>query len=100
MDNGFSYLMLAFSAALLLYAALLAATKDYNLLPRRAAVAVKPKDSRAYTFQLSKVIALVAVGPALGGLVGLWNTMAGLVVLIVSTVALIWLGTKIMKPVQ
>ncbi len=100
MEHGFSILMLIFAGALLLYAGLMAVTKDYNLLPLRARVSVKPKDKKAYTFQLSKVIALVAAAPALGGLAGLWNAMLGAAVLVIGTVVCIWLGTKIMKKVM
>ena len=71
MEHGSSILMFIFAGALLLYAGLMAVTKDYNLLPLRARVSVKPKDKKAYTFQLAKVIALVAAAPALGGLAGL-----------------------------
>ena len=99
MENGFSVLMLLFSAALLLYAGLLAATKDYTLLPLRAQVALKPKNAKAYTFQISKAAALTAVAPALGGLAGLWNVTAGLVVLLAGIVACLWLSTKIVKNV-
>ena len=97
MEHGFSILMLIFAGALLLYAGLMAVTKDYNLLPLRARVSVKPKDKKAYTFQLAKVIALVSAAPALGGLAGLWNGMTGAAVLVIGAVVCVWLGTKIMK---
>ena len=100
MEHGFSILMFIFAGALLLYAGLMALTKDYNLLPLRASVSVKPKNPKAYTFALSKVVALVAAGPALGGLVGLWNGMAGVVALIAGVAVCIWLGTKLMKNVE
>lgn len=100
MEYGFSILMFIFSGILLLYAGLMALTKNYDMLPVRARVSVEPKDKRAYAVQLAKVIALVAAAPALGGLVGLWNILAGVIVLIGSSVFLIWLGTKIIKPVM
>ena len=99
MDQGFSILMLLFSAAILLYAALLGITKDYNLLPIRARTSVKPKDPKAYAFQLSKVIALVALSPAAGGLVGLWSVLPGFVVMILVFIVTLWRGTKIMEKV-
>ena len=50
--------------------------------------------------QLAKVVALVALAPALSALTGLWNMIAAFVVLIVSAVLFIWLGTKMMRGVQ
>ena len=48
MKQGFSILMFFFAGALLLYAALMAITKDYNILPFRASVSVKPKNPKKY----------------------------------------------------
>lgn len=100
MEYGFSILMFIFSAAILLYAGLMAWTKDYKILPFRARVSVKPKNPKRYMTQFAKVTALVAAAPLLSGLVGLWNLLAALIVLIVGFVAFIWIGTKIMKDVE
>ena len=100
MEYAYSVLMGIFSAALLIYAGIMALAKDYNILPLRARQSVKPKDPRKYMTQLSKVVALVALSPALSALAGLWNTVAALIVLPVSMVLFIWLGTKIMKGVE
>ena len=100
MDSYFSVLMFIFAGGILLYAALLAITKDYKMLPYRARVSVKPKDPKRYAFQLSKAIALAALSPALCGLAALWKPMAGVAVLILSMVLFLWLGTKIMKGVE
>ena len=89
-----------FSVVLLLYAGLMALTKDYDMLPVRARVSVKPKDPKKYTVQLSKVIALTALSPALSALVGLWSDVSAVIVLIVSAVVFIWIGTGFMKNVQ
>ena len=97
MEQAFSILMFIFSGALLLYAGLMAATKDYRLVPFRARVSVKPKDPKAYAFHLSKVIALTAAAPALSGLIGLWNDAAAVIALIAGFALCLWLGTKIMK---
>ena len=97
MDNGFSILMFIFAGALLLYAALLAITKNYNMLPYRATVSVKPKHPKKYTVQLAKVIALVAAAVAVGAAVSLWNMLIGAVVMIAAVIAAIWSGTKIVK---
>ena len=93
MEYGYSILMGIFAGALLLYAGLMALTKDYKMLPYRARTSVKPKNPKKYMTQLSKVIALVA--PALSALAGLWNMVAALIVLIGAGVLFIWLGTKI-----
>ena len=60
--NPYSIIMFCFAAALLLYAADLAITKNYNLVARNWAA--KPKDEKAYTVHLAKIIALVALAPA------------------------------------
>ena len=100
MTYVYSILMAVFAGALLLYAALMALTKDYKMLPIRARQSVKPKDPKKYTAQLAKAIALVASAPALSALVGLWNVMAAVVVLIAGFVLCIWLGTVIMRGVR
>lgn len=97
MEHGFSILMAIFAAAILIYAGLMALTKDYNMLPLRATQSVKPKDPKKYMSQLAKVVALVSLSPALSALAALWNMVAGLVVLIGSMVLFIWLGTKMMS---
>lgn len=100
MDYVYSILMAIFAGALLLYAALMALTKDYKLLLLRSRVSVKPKDKKKYMTGLAKVVALVAASPALSALVGLWNLIAAVAVLIVSCVVFIWLGTKIIRGVE
>ena len=97
MEYGYSILMGIFAGLILIYAGLMALTKDYKMLPFRARVSVQPKDEKRYMKQLAKAVALVALAPALSALTGLWNMMAALIVLIVSAVVFIWLGTKIMK---
>lgn len=100
MEYGYSILMSVFSAAILLYAGLMALTKNYKILPVRATQSVKPKDEKRYMTQLAKVVALVALPPALSALTGLWNIPAAVAVLLASAVLFIWLGTKIMKGVE
>ena len=100
MEYGYSVLMGIFAAALLLYAGLMALTKDYKILPFRSRAAVKPKDKKKYTVQLAKVIALVSLAPLLSALAGLWNLIVAVMVLILATIFFIWLGTKIMKGVE
>ncbi|MBQ6337298.1 MAG: hypothetical protein IJI50_08720 [Ruminococcus sp.] len=100
MEYGYSILMGIFAGLILIYAGLMALTKDYKMLPFRARVSVQPKDEKRYMKQLAKVVALVALAPALSALTGLWNMIAALIVLIVSAVVFIWLGTKIMRGVE
>ena len=100
MEYGYSILMGLFSLALLLYAGLMAYTKDYNILPYRAMVSVTPKDPELYMSKLAKVVALVALAPALSALVGLFNGFAAFVVLIVATAYFIYLGTRMMEDVM
>ncbi len=100
MEYGYSILMGCFSAALLLYAGLMALTKDYKMLPFRARVSVKPKDEKRYMTQLAKAVALAALAPALSALVGLWNKATALIVWVAAEAFLIWLGTKFMKNVE
>ena len=100
MEYGYSILMGIFSAAILIYAGLMALTKDYEMLPVRARQSVKPEDPKKYTAQLSKVIALVAASPALSALTGLWNMIAAVVVLIVTMIVFIWIGVRIMRDVK
>ena len=100
MEYGYSILMGVFAAALLLYAGLMALTKDYNLLPLRARTSVKPKDPKRYMTGLAKVVALVSLSPALSALAGLWNMAAAMIVLIAGFILFLWIGTRIMKNVE
>ena len=97
MEYGYSVLMAAFSAAILFYAALMAIFKDYKMLPLRARVSFKPKNEKKYMTQLAKAVALVVLAPLLSAIVGLWNFTAAFIVLILSAVGFIWLGTKIVR---
>lgn len=100
MEYGYSILMGIFAGLILIYAGLMALTKDNKMLPFRARVSVQPKDEKRYMKQLAKVVALVALAPALSALTGLWNMIAALIVLVVSAIVFIWLGTKIMRGVE
>ena len=97
MDQNFSIFMFIFAGAVLLYALILGITKDYNMLPYRARVSVKPKNPKQYAVMLAKAIALVAAAIALGAAVSLWNISAGVILMLVGTIAAIWASTKIVK---
>ncbi len=100
MEYGYSVLMGCFSGALLVYAALMALTKDYKMLPLHARVSVKPKNEKKYMTQLAKVMALVALSPALSALIGLWNKAAAGVVLIAAAVLFIGIGARWMRSAE
>ncbi len=100
MDNGFSILMLIFAGAILLYAALMAIKKDYNMLPFRSRVSVKPKNPEKYMVQLAKIVALVAAMIAVGAAIALWNAAVGAVVMAIGVIAALWCGTKMIKKAE
>ena len=97
MDHNFSILFLIFVAAILLYAALMAITKDYRMLPYRSRVSVKPKNPKKYMVRLSKVVALVGLAIGAGAAVSFWNGAVGVVIMIGGAIRAIWLGTKIVR---
>ena len=94
--NPFSILMFMFSGGLLLYAALLAITKDYNMIARH--YATKVKDGKEYAARFARVIALVAVAPAYSGIIAqVFSEGIGMVVLVIQMVLTIGFGTQLMK---
>ena len=97
MEYAYSIAMGVLAVALWLYAGVMALTKDYKMLHYRTRASVEPKDPQRYTAQLAKVIALVAVAPAVSAVVGIWHKIAAAVVLGVLLVALICLGTLLMR---
>ena len=100
MDNGFSIMMFIFAGALLLYAALMAIKKDYNMLPFRSRVSVKPKNPEKYIVQLAKIVALVAAMIAVGAAIALWNAAVGAVVMAIGVITALWCGTKMIKKAE
>ena len=94
MEQAFSILMFIFAGALLFYAALMAITKDYGMLPYRAQFSVKPKDPARYMVRLAKIVALAALAIGLGAAVALWNGLAGAAVMIAGVVAVLRHGAK------
>ena len=89
--------MFIFSGALLFYAALMAITKDYKMLPYRAQFSVKPKNPEKYMVQLAKIVALAAIAIALGAAAALWNGLIGAIVMFLGVIGALWAGTKIIK---
>ena len=97
--HNFSILMLIFSGAILLYALILAWTKDVGLI--RRSYAVKMKNKKLYAVQFAKVLAIISIAPLLTGLAGLVieNGFVLAAVLIVSFVICARIGIKLMKDV-
>ncbi len=96
----YSVLMFCFSGALLLYATLIAVTKDYKMIPRNWAA--KPKDPKEYASRFAKIIALVAAAPLLSGIVALfgdegWIMAAAVAALIGGIIAAAVIGVRLMK---
>lgn len=97
MTYAYSILMAAFAAALLLYAGIMAITKDYKLLPFRSRQSVKPKNEKKYMTMLSKAVALTSAAPALSALVGLWSVFTAVFVLIAGFIVCIFFSTRIVR---
>ena len=93
--HPFCILMLIFAGAILLYAGLLALTKDYGLIMR--GYSTQPKDKKAYTMALAKMMAVVAMSPLSAAFYGYFNVTLGIVALPVSMVVFIWLGTQFFR---
>ena len=69
--------MFIFAGAIFFYAAFMAITKDYKMLPYRARVSVKPKNTEKYMIQLAKIVALVGFAITVGAVVALWSHAVG-----------------------
>ncbi len=66
-----SILMFIFAGAILLYAVLLAWTKNTGLIMR--SYAVKMKNKKAYAVKFAKILALTSISPLLTGLAGFFT---------------------------
>ena len=86
--------MFIFSGAILLYALLLAWTKDVGLI--RRSYAAKMKDRKKYAVQFAKVLALTSIAPALTGMAGFVteNGPCMGVTFVVSLIVFIRIGVK------
>ncbi|MBQ6772610.1 MAG: hypothetical protein IJP48_00960 [Synergistaceae bacterium] len=69
MIENVSLLMFIFAGAILLYALLLAWTKDIRMIARH--YAVKINDEKGYALKIAKILALVSIIPALSGITGI-----------------------------
>ncbi|MBR2560889.1 MAG: hypothetical protein IKE31_01930 [Eubacterium sp.] len=94
----YSIFMFIFAAAILLYAVVLAITKDYKMLPLQVQVSLKRmKNRKEYVFRLSKAVALAALATVAGGIVGIWSGTGALIVTAAVLIVDLWIDTKMMK---
>jgi len=97
MEQGFSILMLIFSAAILFYALIIGWTKDIKLIARH--YAIKTKNKKKYAVQFAKLLALVSIAPAMSGIVGLFTDNVFIVIgsLVISFIVCLKFGLRLMK---
>ncbi len=96
MEKAFPILMLIFGGMLLLYAGILALTKDVGMIPR--VEQSKVEDPKAYAKRFSGIMALVSVGPLASGVAGLiYDNKRAAIVLIVGLVATLWGAAQLGK---
>ena len=99
MEKAFPILMLIFAGAIILYALLLAATKDVKLIPRSEQA--KIPDPKAYALRFAGVMGLVAIGPLASGIAGLlYDNKRAVIALIVGMVFSLWGATQLIKKVM
>lgn len=96
MRYGFSVLMFCFAGMILIYA-LMVWHGGFNMIFRHWAV--KVNDKKAYARRFAKILAIVAIAPALSGLAGVIVDMEEspflpMVVFAVGLPVAIWLGVK------
>ena len=84
--------MFCFSGALLLYAAVMALTRDDRMIARH--YAAKMKDKKAYAAAFARKLAILALAPLAGGLFGLIHEGLGLFMLLANAVVGLWFITK------
>ena len=97
MEYGFSIIMFCLSAGLFLYA-LIIRFGGYGFIPRGQYS--DPKDKKAYSVYVAKVLALIAIAPAASGVVGLFGEGfigAAVIVLIAGVAALMIIGVRFLK---
>ncbi|MBQ1411439.1 MAG: hypothetical protein IIY94_09205 [Oscillospiraceae bacterium] len=96
MEQAFSYMTIAFGAALLLYAGLLWLTKDVNLIPKNRTAAIR--DPKHYAQSFALLILFLALAFISGGWVGLFaGPGIGAITMAVCLVFAIWLDVRLWK---
>lgn len=93
MEQAYSILMFCFALGLLLYAVAIALSGSTELIPRSEMV--KVRDRKRYARQFAKTLAIVALGPAVSGLIGLLlGPGLGTIALVPAMVVCIWVGVR------
>ena len=68
------------------------------MLPLQVQVSLKRmKNRKEYVFRLSKAVALAAIAPAAGGIVGIWSGIRALIVAVAVLIVVLWIDVKMMK---
>ena len=99
MEKAFPILMLCFAGLLLVYAGILALTKDVMLIPH--ADKVKIPNPKAYALRFAGIMALVTIGPLASGIAGLiYDNKRAAIVLIVGLVFSLWGASQLVKKVM
>ena len=93
----YSIFMMIFAAAILIYAAILAVTKDEKMLPLQVQVSLKQKNRKEYISRLSKCIAIVSLAPAAAAVVGIWSEIGMLIAFVVVLILCLWIDTRLTK---
>ena len=99
MEKAFPIFMLCFAGLLLVYAGILALTKDVMLIPH--ADKAKIPDPKAYALRFAGIMALVTIGPLASGIAGLiYDNKRAAIALIVGLVFSLWGATQLVKKVM
>ena len=97
MEYVFSIIMFVFGGCILLYAGVLALTKDYELIARNWAT--NPEDKKSYALAFARTMAIIGIAPIVSGIAGLFgNAIVNTVVAIVSFAACFVIGIKTFNP--
>ncbi len=90
-----SIVLFVFAAALLIYAGMTALTKKI-VVPINRSASVK-NATKAYAVKMAKLIAFMAIAPAVGGIFGLFIDIIAVpvIIFIVLFIALLVIGNKI-----
>ena len=98
MEYGYTILMEAFGAALLIVAAITAIEKSKKIIPFRYRDKAVMKDEKLYMTGVAKMLALVAFAPIISGALALLvPTGIAFAVLVVLFAALIYIGVRITR---
>jgi hypothetical protein len=99
MEKAFPILMLCFAGMLLLYAGILALTKDVMLIPHSEKA--KIPNPKAYALRFAGIMALVSIGPLASGIAGLiYDNKRAAITLVVGLAASLWGAVQLAKKVM